>query len=170
MFQTYFLVWNIIPKGPREVIPKLLSHYDFGPVSPHDLFSVVKTKSSLSKMFSDLSYIQYSRSDISFSAFVRLERSKTPLCIELCGKQYFRVYFRSLLCGRKANLDCLKWSVLDYSCRPNIKDISLFQKQLTIPKYLDSIYQNNRFRSVFKSFNPFRSPQDNAFAIPMDWR
>lgn len=111
------------------------------------------------------SRIQYSRSDISFSAFVRLERSKTPLCIELCGKQYFRVYFRSLLCGRKANLDCLKWSVLDYSCRPNIKDISLFQKQLTIPKYLDSVYQNNRFRSVFKSFNPFRSPQDNAFAI-----
>ena len=42
------------------------------------------------------------------------------------------VRFRSLRCGRKATLDCLKWSVFKHSCRPHIKGRSLFQKQHTI--------------------------------------
>ena len=68
------------------IIPILLSHSDFCPVHTH-LFSVVKTKSSLSKLFSDLSCTVFSRWHFSFSARVRLKQrnENATLCQTLWG-------------------------------------------------------------------------------------
>ena len=70
------------------IIPKLLSHSDFRPVHTH-LFSVLKTKlkSSLSKLFSDLSYTVFSKWYFSFSARVRLKprNENATLCQTLWG-------------------------------------------------------------------------------------
>ena len=121
-------------------------------------------------MFSDLSYTVFSKWYFSFYARVRIKTIENATVLNSVGicpkKQYLRVYFRSLWFGRKATLDCLKWSVLDYSCRPNI-EVGLCFKSNTRYLILDSVFQYIRFRSVF---NRFRSSQDIAFAISMDRR
>ena len=117
MFQTCFLVWNIIPRGPSEVIPKLLSHSDFGPVHTY-LFSisVVKTKSSLSKIFSDP--VVYSILEVIFFVFRTCTILKTienaTLCRTLWGfvqkdnDTSESIFDHFGQCGRKANFDCFQ--------------------------------------------------------------